>query len=102
MTIIQKINNFVKKKYNLFSIISPKTLRLKNFNPVVLITFVIIFFGVYFISSSFINKKNKENLSNLNEIFETNEFSNLANFFFILVPARIMKFLSISKNINPH
>ena len=82
MTIIQKINNFVKKKYNLFSIISPKTLRLKNFNPVVLITFVIIFFGVYFISSSFINKKNKENLSNLNEIFETNEFSNLANFFF--------------------
>ena len=81
MTIIQKINNFFKKKNNLFSIIGPKTLRIQNFNPVVLISFIIIFSAFFFISSSFINKKNKENTNNLKEITETNEFSNLANFF---------------------
>ena len=81
MTIIQKINNFFKKKNNLFSIIGPKTLRIQNFNPVVLISFIIIFSAFFFISSSFINKKNKENTNNLKEITETNEFSNLAHFF---------------------
>ena len=60
---------------------SPKILRLKNFNPVVLITFVIIFSGVFFISFNLIDKKNRENLSNLKEISETNEFSNFAEFF---------------------
>ena len=82
MTIIQKIYNFVKRNYNLFSIIGTKTLRLKKFNPVVLIAFLFIFSGVFFISSSFINQKSEENLSNLKKISETNEFSNLANFFF--------------------
>ena len=82
MTIIQKIYNFVKRNYNLFSIIGTKTLRLKKFNPVVLIAFLVIFSGVFFISSSFINQKSEENLSNLKKISETNEFSNLANFFF--------------------
>ena len=81
MTIVQKFNNFVKKNYSSFSIISPKILRLKNFNPVVLITFVIIFSGVFFISFNLIDKKNRENLSNLKEISETNEFSNFAEFF---------------------
>ena len=82
MTIIQKIYNFVKRNYNLFSIIGTKTLRLKKFNPVVLIAFLVIFSGVFFVSSSFINQKSEENLSNLKKISETNEFSNLANFFF--------------------
>ena len=81
MTLIQKINNFVKKKFNLFSIISPKALQVKNFSPVLLITLMIIFSGVFFISSNFINKKNKENTTNLKEITTNNEFSNLANFF---------------------
>jgi murein DD-endopeptidase MepM/ murein hydrolase activator NlpD len=48
----------------------------------VLIAFLVIFSGVFFISSSFINQKSEENLSNLKKISETNEFSNLANFFF--------------------
>ena len=81
MTLIQKINNFVKKKYNFFSIIGQKTLHVKNFNPILLISFVIIFSGFFFISSNLINKKNKENINNLKEITETNEFLNLANFF---------------------
>ena len=81
MALIQKSKNFIVKKYNLFSIIRSKSLKLKSFNPFILISFIIIFSGVFFITLSFINKNNKENTSNLKEITETNEFSNLANFF---------------------
>ena len=81
MALIQKIINFAKKRNTLFSIIGPKALQVKNFNPVLLISLMVIFFGVFFISSNFINKKNKENINNLKEIVETNEFSNLAHFF---------------------
>ena len=81
MTLIQKISNLLKKKYNLFSLTSPKSLQVKNFNPVFLISIMVIFSGVFFISSNFIDKKNKENMSNFKEITENNEFSNLANFF---------------------
>jgi len=81
MTIILKISHFIKKKYKSFSIIGSKNLRVENFNPFILLSFVIIFSGVFFISSNLIDKKNKENLSNLKEISETNEFSNLAEFF---------------------
>ena len=62
-------------------IIGPRAIQVKNLNPVLLITLMIIFFGVFFISNNLINKKNKENTNNLKEIIETNEFSNLTNFF---------------------
>ena len=81
MTIIHKIVHSIKKKYKLFSIIGPKTLRIQNFNPVVLLSLIVIFSGVFFITSNLINKKNKENLRNLKEISEASEFSNLAEFF---------------------
>ena len=81
MTIIEKINKFVKKKYNLFSINSSKALQIQRLKPIVLISFIIIFSGIFFISHNLIHKKNKENISNFKEITENNEFSNLANFF---------------------
>ena len=80
MTLIQKINNLIRKKYNLISIVSPKTLQMQDFKPIVLISFIIIFSGIFFISSNLINKKNKENTSNLVEITETKGFSNFALF----------------------
>ena len=80
MTIIEKINKFVKKKYNLFSILKIKTLSAQKFDFFVFISFILIFTGL-FLLSNFINKKNAENTSNLKEIAQTNEFSNLANFF---------------------
>jgi len=73
--------NFIKKKNNLFSTIISNSPQFKNFNPIILISFIIIFSGIFFISLSFIDKKNVENRNNLKEITETNEFSNLANFF---------------------
>ena len=81
MTLIQKIKNFIKKKYNLFSIVSPKTLQILDFKPIVLISFIIIFSGIFFISMNLIHNKNKNSMNNFKEITENNEFSNLANFF---------------------
>ena len=81
MALIQKNKNFVKKNYNFFWIISSKSLQVKNLIPVLLILTLIIFSGVFVISSNFINKKNEESTKNLREIIETNEFSNLARFF---------------------
>ena len=81
MTIIEKIKKFIKKKYNLFSIVGPKTLQVQNFKPIILISFIIIFSGVFFISFNLIHKKNTENISNFKEITENNEFLNLTNFF---------------------
>jgi len=81
MTLIQKIRNFVKKRYNLFSTINLKSIQTKNTNPITLISIIFIFSGLFFVSSNLIDKKNKENSDNLKEITENNEFSNLANFF---------------------
>ena len=81
MTLIQKIRNLVKKRYNLFSTISLKSIQIKNFNPITLISIIFIFSGLFFVSSNLIDKKNEESTNNLKEITENNEFSNLANFF---------------------
>ena len=81
MALIQKINNFVKKKNNLLSIISSKSFQIKNFNTIFLISIMTIFSVVFLISSDLIKKKNEEKKSNLKEITEANEFSNLAHFF---------------------
>ena len=80
MALIQKIKSFVKKKYISFSTISLKSIQLRNFNLVILISTIIIFLGVFVVSSNIINKKNEENTNNLKEITQTSEFSNLAYF----------------------
>ena len=81
MTLIQKINNFLRKKHNIFSIVNSKNLQIQDFKPIVLISLIITFSGIFFISINLIHKKNKENINNFKEITENNEFSNLTNFF---------------------
>ena len=80
MTIIQKIGDFVKKKYSLLSLLNGRALKIQKFNPFIIISFMIIFTTIFFISSNLINVKNNKNASNLREITETSEFSNLKNF----------------------
>ena len=80
MTIIQKIINFAKKKYNSLPIIDTRGLRIQKFNPFIVIIFLITFSGVFFISSNLINEKNKRNTNNLENISNSNEFSNFTNF----------------------
>ena len=81
MTIIQKINAYLKKKYQIFTFINAKALRIEKLNPIIFLSFVIIFSGLFFIASNLINQKNKKNTENFREIAETNEFSRLTNFF---------------------
>jgi len=81
MTLIQKINNFIKKKYNLFSIAIPKNLQIQDFKPIVLISYIIVFSVIFFISMNLIQEKNKNSMRNFKDITENNEFLNLANFF---------------------
>ena len=80
MTIIQKISNLFKKKYNFFSLIDAKVLKIQKFNLFFLISFVIFFSILFFISSAFIDKSNKKKEDNLNEITKTNDFLNLQDF----------------------
>jgi len=80
MTIIQKINTIIKKKYNFFSTIETRALRVQKFNPLILFLFLVIFSTVFFISINLINKNNKDNSNNLIEITKSSEFSNLTSF----------------------
>ena len=80
MTIIQKFNTFFKKKYYFLSLIDLKALRIQKFNPLFVLSFIIIFSGLFFISSNLVNKKNKENEKNFKEITQTNDFSKFTDF----------------------
>ena len=81
MTIIQKINDFFKKKARLFPLIDTKVLRIEKFNPFIIISFLLIFSSFFFISSTLIENKNTKNANSLKEIAKSNEFSNLSNYF---------------------
>jgi murein DD-endopeptidase MepM/ murein hydrolase activator NlpD len=80
MTIIQKIWIFMRKKLNFLSLIDSRTIQIQGFNPLILISFLIIFSTLFFVASSLIQKKNDENVNNLKEITQTSEFSNFTNF----------------------
>ena len=80
MTIIQKFTIFTKKKLNFFYASSIKTLRIQRFNPFIVISFLIVFSAIFFISSNLIKKKNNKDGNNLKEITKNDEFFNLTNF----------------------
>ena len=80
MTIIQKIKNFYKKRRILLALLDAKTLKIQKFNPFFYISFILVFSGIFFISSNSINKINKDNEKNFREMTKTNEFSNFSNF----------------------
>ena len=60
--------------------ISVKNLLTQKFNPLILISFLIIFSAIFFFVSTFITTKNNENANNLGEITKTSEFANITNF----------------------
>ena len=93
MAIIEKIKTLIKRNFNFLSLLDARIIRINKFNPLLLISFLVIFSSLFFISSSFISKKNKDNLTNLKEISQSSEFSNFTNFF-------ISKINSPYKEIN--
>jgi len=80
MAIIQKINVFIKKKNNFLALLNIILQRIHKFNPFIIISFLIVFSGIFLISSNLINKKNMEYENNMKEIINTNEFSNITSF----------------------
>ena len=81
MAIIQKILNFYKKKSSFLSLFKARTLQIQKFNPLILISFLLAFSIIFFISSNLIKQKNEKKANNLEEVTKTDEFSNLTNFF---------------------
>ena len=80
MAIIQKITYMMKKKFKFVSHLDTKALRIHGFNPVIIVSSLIIFSCIYFVSLNLIEKKTKENLDNIQEITKNNEFSKFSNF----------------------
>ena len=80
MAIIQKITYMMKKKFKFVSNLDTKALRIHGFNPVIIVSSLIIFSCIYFVSLNLIEKKTKENLDNIQEITKNNEFSKFSNF----------------------
>ena len=80
MTIIQKLIKNLTKKYNFQSLINLKVLQIRGFNPIGILSFLMVFSGLFFISSSLINKKNVKDSNNFKEVVRTNEFSNFISY----------------------
>jgi murein DD-endopeptidase MepM/ murein hydrolase activator NlpD len=70
----------MRKNLNFLSLIDAKAIQIQGFNPLILISFLIIFSTLFFVASSLIQKKNDENVNNLREMTQTSEFSNFTNF----------------------
>jgi murein DD-endopeptidase MepM/ murein hydrolase activator NlpD len=81
MTLTQIFQNFYKKQVNLFSTIKVNKLKIKNFNPIVFLGFIVLFSIIFFSISNLISKKNEQNKTNLINVTQSNDFSNLANYF---------------------
>ena len=80
MTFIRKLSHLIKKKISIPSLLDARIFRIKRFNPFFLISFLVIFSIIFFITSNLINKKNQENKNNFKEITKTNDFLNLTSF----------------------
>ena len=98
MTIISKIGNLMRKNYNFFTLFDTKVLRIQKLNPLFLISFLIIFSSLFFISLSFVNKKNLDNKKNLEEISQSNDFTNFTNFIFSKINSPYEEIEYIIKN----
>ena len=80
MTIIEKISAYIKRKNFFFSFVGTKSTQFQKLNPLIIISLLIVFSGLFFISINLVNEKNRKNANNFKEITETNEFLDLTSF----------------------
>ena len=80
MTIIKKLSNFIKKKSNFFSVLDLKALKILSFNPFIVVSSLVVFSAIFFLSLNLITSKNERNKNNLKEVTKTSEFSRLTDF----------------------
>ena len=93
MAFNQIINVFFKKRLSFLSALKVNQLKIFNFNPIIFLSFIVLFSILFLIISKLIHKKNERNKNNLIEIKNSNEFSNITNYF-------ISKINSPYKEIN--
>ena len=80
MTIIEKISTYIKRKNFYFSFVGSKSTQFQKLNPLIIISLLIVFSCLFFISINLVNEKNRKNANNFKEITETNEFLDLTSF----------------------
>ena len=80
MTFIQNIITIFKKKNSFLELLNVRNLQIQKLNLVFILSILTVFSVLFFITSNFIDKKNKEKISNLKEITKTNDFYNFTNF----------------------
>ena len=61
-------------------LLNVRNLQIQKLNLVFILSILTVFSVLFFITSNFIDKKNKEKISNLKEITKTNDFYNFTNF----------------------
>ena len=98
MTIIGKINSLIKKKFNFLSPLNIKILQIQKSNSLILVSFLIVFSVIFFMSTNLIDKKNQKNANNLKEISKNSEFSNLSNFLISKINSPYMEINYVIKN----
>ena len=76
MTIIQKLLFLVGKKVNFFLNFNVKTLQFQKLNPYILLSFLIIFSAIFFVSSNLIQKKSYLEANALGEVAKNTNFLN--------------------------
>ncbi|MEC7150226.1 MAG: peptidoglycan DD-metalloendopeptidase family protein [Pseudomonadota bacterium] len=81
MALIHKFSSFFKKVSTIVALSGTNKIKLSNFNPVFLFTFIIFFTIVFFALNSVIEKKNQVNENSLKDIARSNEFSNFTTYF---------------------
>ena len=81
MTIIQKLNNFFKKKTDFGVITNSLKFKALNFYSLKVFAVVSIFTLTFFIILNFIDQRNLQDKNNFETLTSSNEFSNLTNYF---------------------
>ena len=81
MAIIQILNNFFKKKLNIWPFLKLDKFKIISSNPIILISFIVLFSIIFLTILNVIKQKNKDNKDNLRIISQSSEFSNLTNYF---------------------
>ena len=82
MTLIQKLNSFFKKILNFGSTGKLQKIKILDYKPLLFISFFTLFSIIYFSIENILKKKNELSEKNLKNISESDDFSNLKNYFF--------------------
>ncbi len=98
MTLIQNLQNFFRKMLIMKPYFGKNITKIFNLNTIIVFASVILFSSIFFVSSKYVSQKNVENENNLKDIYSSNEFLNLSNFFLSKINSPYEEFRYSIKN----